>query len=226
MKQAIRNGARKSAEAAERTARLGTLRAQMEKVRRLDLTGAYAELGRRAYEVLACADRFGASFKQIAEVERQMDEKRKSVATDRYATIWERIKATAVSAKKQVEAEALAFRRKTLFESLGRAIADAGLDLPDLAPQQQAVARALARLERDVESGTDLADGLLACRGEFAAVAADFSRPRPRIGLIGEVYVRCHPFANEDTVRRVEQLGGEAVLPPFEEWLNLSLIHI
>jgi len=147
MKQAIMNAARKSAEAAERTARLGTLRAQMEKVRRLDLAGAYAEMGRRAYEVLACADRFGASFKQIAEVERQMDEKRKSAATDRYATIWERIKATAISAKKQVEAEALAFRRKTLFESLGRAIADAGLDLPDLAPQQQAVARSLARLE-------------------------------------------------------------------------------
>jgi predicted nucleotide-binding protein (sugar kinase/HSP70/actin superfamily) len=81
-------------------------------------------------------------------------------------------------------------------------------------------ARALSRLERAVESGDDLADALLECRGEFAGVPADFSQPRPRIGLIGEIYVRCHPFANEETVRRVEALGGEAVLPPFEEWLN------
>jgi predicted nucleotide-binding protein (sugar kinase/HSP70/actin superfamily) len=32
--------------------------------------------------------------------------------------------------------------------------------------------------------------------------------------------VRCHHFANENTVRKIEELGGEAVLPPFEEWLN------
>ena len=32
--------------------------------------------------------------------------------------------------------------------------------------------------------------------------------------------MRCHHFANENTVRKIEELGGEAVLPPFEEWLN------
>ncbi|MGB2795682.1 MAG: hypothetical protein WBD44_00195, partial [Phycisphaerae bacterium] len=54
----------------------------------------------------------------------------------------------------------------------------------------------------------------------FEAVAADRSRPRPRIGLVGEVFVRCNQFTNNFMVRKIESLGGEAVLPPFEEWVN------
>ena len=80
--------------------------------------------------------------------------------------------------------------------------------------------RSLRRLERAVESRGDIIGTLLECREEFAGVPADRSVQKPRIGLIGEVYVRCHQFANEHTVRAIEELGGEAVLPPFEEWLN------
>ena len=80
--------------------------------------------------------------------------------------------------------------------------------------------RALRRLERAIESRGDLVEALEESREEFAALPADRSARRPRIGLIGEVYVRCHQFANEYVIRKIEQLGGEAVLPPFEEWLN------
>jgi len=57
-------------------------------------------------------------------------------------------------------------------------------------------------------------------RAAFQAVAVDRSRPRPRIGLVGEVFVRCNPFTNNFMVRKIEAHGGEAVLPPFEEWVN------
>ena len=80
--------------------------------------------------------------------------------------------------------------------------------------------RALRRLERAIESRGDIIGSLLESREEFAGLPMDRASQRPRIGLIGEVYVRCHQFANEQTVRAIEDLGGEAVLPPFEEWLN------
>ncbi|MBI5242846.1 MAG: CoA activase [Elusimicrobia bacterium] len=81
--------------------------------------------------------------------------------------------------------------------------------------------RCLRALERCVESGGECIDEvLLGCCGDFAAVPVDRSARRPRIGLIGEICVRSHAFANEHIVRRIEDLGGEAALPPFEEWLN------
>jgi predicted CoA-substrate-specific enzyme activase len=58
-----------------------------------------------------------------------------------------------------------------------------------------------------------------ACRA-MLAVKADFSRPRPRIGLVGEVFVRCNQFTNHFMIRKIEEMGGEAILPPFEEWVN------
>jgi predicted CoA-substrate-specific enzyme activase len=80
---------------------------------------------------------------------------------------------------------------------------------------------ALAKLEKVIESRGDLMTALMNIRDEFAAVPTDSgAAPRPRIGLIGEVYVRCHKFANEFLIRKIEELGGEAVLPPFQEWLN------
>jgi predicted nucleotide-binding protein (sugar kinase/HSP70/actin superfamily) len=81
-------------------------------------------------------------------------------------------------------------------------------------------AGALHRLEKVIESRGDLLSAMHGIREEFAGLSVDYARPRPKIGLIGEVYVRCHQFANEYLVRKIEDLGGEAVLPPFEEWLN------
>ncbi len=42
---------------------------------------------------------------------------------------------------------------------------------------------------------------------------------KPLIGVIGEIFVRCHRFSNEDLIRKVEALGGEVWLAPLEEWI-------
>jgi predicted CoA-substrate-specific enzyme activase len=42
---------------------------------------------------------------------------------------------------------------------------------------------------------------------------------KPLIGIVGEIFVRSNKFSNEDLVRNVESLGGEAYLAPVEEWL-------
>jgi predicted CoA-substrate-specific enzyme activase len=42
--------------------------------------------------------------------------------------------------------------------------------------------------------------------------------PRPRIGIVGEIYVRSNHFANNDIIRTIENLGGEVLIPPVGEW--------
>ncbi len=43
--------------------------------------------------------------------------------------------------------------------------------------------------------------------------------PRILVGVVGEIYVRCHAFANRGLVDTIEQLGGEAWVAPATEWI-------
>jgi predicted CoA-substrate-specific enzyme activase len=47
-----------------------------------------------------------------------------------------------------------------------------------------------------------------------------YNERKPLIGIVGEIFVRSHRFSNEDLIRKVEALGGEAWLAPMEEWIN------
>jgi len=44
--------------------------------------------------------------------------------------------------------------------------------------------------------------------------------PRPRIGIIGEIYLRTHPDSNQNIVRKLEEFGGEVVDASLGEWVN------
>jgi predicted CoA-substrate-specific enzyme activase len=78
----------------------------------------------------------------------------------------------------------------------------------------------LRKCEQAIETRGDLRAVAREARQALEAVKVDRGRPRPRIGLVGEVFVRCNPFTNHFMVRKIESLGGEAILPPFEEWVN------
>jgi predicted nucleotide-binding protein (sugar kinase/HSP70/actin superfamily) len=78
----------------------------------------------------------------------------------------------------------------------------------------------LRKCEQVVESRGDLPALAREARRAFDAVKVDRSRPRPKIGIVGEVFVRCNPFTNHFIARKIEEMGGEAILPPFEEWVN------
>ena len=52
----------------------------------------------------------------------------------------------------------------------------------------------------------------------FAAVELD-RQDKPKIGVVGEIYVRCHDFANSHVVRQLESLGAEGALASFSEWM-------
>ncbi|MCL2751524.1 MAG: acyl-CoA dehydratase activase-related protein, partial [Firmicutes bacterium] len=47
---------------------------------------------------------------------------------------------------------------------------------------------------------------------EFAALPRTGAQ-KPRVGLVGEILVKFHPFANNGAVKLVEEEGGEAVMP-------------
>jgi len=54
---------------------------------------------------------------------------------------------------------------------------------------------------------------------DFREIPRSNGTKRPLIGVIGEIYVRSNKFSNEDLIRKIEALGGEAWLAPMEEWI-------
>jgi predicted CoA-substrate-specific enzyme activase len=77
----------------------------------------------------------------------------------------------------------------------------------------------LARIVKSLR-GKDgrLEDALKVVRKDFEAFPKADEK-KPLIGIIGEIYVRSNRFSNEDLVRKVEALGGEASLATFGEWI-------
>lgn len=55
-------------------------------------------------------------------------------------------------------------------------------------------------------------------RRDFSSLALREEK-RPLVGIVGEIFVRCHQFSNEDLVKKIESLGGEVWLAPIEEWV-------
>jgi len=77
----------------------------------------------------------------------------------------------------------------------------------------------LKTLYLSLRNSTDGLEGILKnIRRDFENLPAYKDR-KPLIGVIGEIFVRCHRFSNEDLIRKVEALGGEVWLAPVEEWI-------
>jgi predicted CoA-substrate-specific enzyme activase len=74
-------------------------------------------------------------------------------------------------------------------------------------------------VENDPMKGTldRLASILADARIEFEAVPTD-RKERPLVGIVGEIFVRNHPYSNNEIIRSVEALGGEVEIPTIGEW--------
>ncbi|MFH1647957.1 MAG: acyl-CoA dehydratase activase [Chloroflexota bacterium] len=57
-------------------------------------------------------------------------------------------------------------------------------------------------------------------REAFEAVKIDKTVLKPRVGIVGEIFVRSNQFANDSLVRKLEALGAQVGVPPLEEWLD------
>jgi len=79
----------------------------------------------------------------------------------------------------------------------------------------------LELLLRLIEQGEDgFGEFSQRVRYAFEAVKIDKSVIKPKIGIIGEIFVRSNPFVNDFIVRKLEALGAQCSLPSFEEWLD------
>ena len=54
---------------------------------------------------------------------------------------------------------------------------------------------------------------------DFSRVELDGKIQKPKIGIVGEIYVRSHPFANKNIIRRFEELGAVCDLASLAEWI-------
>jgi len=43
---------------------------------------------------------------------------------------------------------------------------------------------------------------------------------KPIVGMVGEVYVRCNRFSNNEVIKKVEELGGQVWFAPLTEWIS------
>jgi predicted nucleotide-binding protein (sugar kinase/HSP70/actin superfamily) len=54
---------------------------------------------------------------------------------------------------------------------------------------------------------------------DFESIQLNHPLQKPMIGIVGEIYVRNHPFANMDIVKRLEKLGAACDLASLAEWI-------
>ena len=66
----------------------------------------------------------------------------------------------------------------------------------------------LLKLEEVVSEGKEIIDPTI--------------ESKPLIGIVGEIYLRCHPQSNQDLIRRIERYGGEVVNASVSEWVNYT----
>jgi len=64
-----------------------------------------------------------------------------------------------------------------------------------------------------------LREALIKCRDLFHSVPARYTKDRPLIGVVGEIFCRLNTFSNYDAVRKIEAHGGEAWLSDVTEWV-------
>jgi predicted nucleotide-binding protein (sugar kinase/HSP70/actin superfamily) len=77
---------------------------------------------------------------------------------------------------------------------------------------------ALDKVTTAIEEREDLLPILREVYEDFMSIKID-ERTKPVIGIVGEIYIRSNRFSNEDVVRQIENLGGEAWVAPISEWL-------
>jgi len=77
----------------------------------------------------------------------------------------------------------------------------------------------LAEFLETAPSTEALARELEKAVADLLAVPVDRSQPRPRIGIVGEIYVRHHPLANNQLIARLERFGAQCMLAGFSEWM-------
>lgn len=86
---------------------------------------------------------------------------------------------------------------------------------------------ALNEICKCIEKGKSVIPLLRKVKREFDAIRINRDHDKPKIGIVGEIYVRSQRFSNNFLIEKLENLGCEAALPSIGEWFfytNLTRI--
>ena len=92
----------------------------------------------------------------------------------------------------------------------------------DTRQAQQLYERSVKRWTQAVENRRSLSQMcqlMSSIADDFASVELDGKVQKPRIGIVGEIYVRSHEFANMNIIARLEELGAACDLASLAEWI-------
>ena len=78
--------------------------------------------------------------------------------------------------------------------------------------------KSLKKIEKTIEEKGDMLETLLEIKEAFKEIDVKDEK-KPKVGVVGEIYVRNNRFANENLYRFLEDLGLEVWLPPVTEWI-------
>ena len=84
---------------------------------------------------------------------------------------------------------------------------------------EELVYEGCADLERVLEQGRDFMPALRRIVRRLRNVPLQDVPRRPLVGIVGEIYVRCNTFCNQNVIGAIERGGGEAWLSPISEWI-------
>ncbi|MBI5526733.1 MAG: hypothetical protein HY897_10410 [Deltaproteobacteria bacterium] len=84
-----------------------------------------------------------------------------------------------------------------------------------------AVARAIDRIEKVLEEHGDPMPVLENVVAELKRIPRRGGQ-KPIVGIVGEIYIRCNTFANQDVVGAIEACAAEAWLAPLAEWISYT----
>ena len=79
--------------------------------------------------------------------------------------------------------------------------------------------KSLKRVCDTILEHRDLERVLRASIEDFEKIEVKNPGSKPLIGIVGEIFVRLNRFSNEEVIRKIEQMGGEAWIAPLTEWI-------
>ncbi len=79
--------------------------------------------------------------------------------------------------------------------------------------------RSIQRMEKAIAEREDLEKAFSEVRSWFEGIEHYPFNSKPLVGIVGEIFVRCNIFSNDNLIREIEKFGGEAWLAPVSEWI-------
>ena len=120
-------------------------------------------------------------------------------------TFWHSVLTSDIVRKMHLKYRPYAIERDQANEIFQQSLEDIGniLATPKL--------KSRARLEK-------LRQAFLTIRNRYHRMPAKFTRDKPLIGIVGEIYCRLNEFSNEYLINKIEEFGGEAWMSDIAEW--------